>query len=99
MHQQILRFRLEYYQLKNFLKRDALPAIVKTAPAGDAMEIAVRFDFGQFVEFFPFEPNRLFYQPPNMEIPSLWIKARNRAIVQHRPLQRKRLAGRQAPCL
>ena len=44
MDQYILRFRLEFYQLKNFLKCDALPVIVKAAPARDAMEIAVRLD-------------------------------------------------------
>src|SRR5882757_9467872 len=60
MDQNVLRFRLEFYQLKNFLKCYALPVIVKAAPARDAMEIAVRFSFRLFVEFVPFEPDRLF---------------------------------------
>ena len=46
MDQYILRVRLEFYQLKNFLKCDALPVIVKAASARDAMEIGVRFNFG-----------------------------------------------------
>src|SRR6476469_9591757 len=56
MDQHVLRFRLELYQLQNLLKGYALPVIVKAAPARNAMEITVRFNLGQRIEFVPFEP-------------------------------------------
>jgi hypothetical protein len=34
------------------------------------MEIAVRFDFSQFVEFIPLEPYRLLYKTSNVEVPA-----------------------------
>src|SRR5579859_5644043 len=75
MDKYVLRLWLEFYQLKNFLKCDTLPVIVKAAPARDAMEIAVRFDFGQFIEFVPFEPDRLVHKTSNIEVPTGGIKA------------------------
>src|ERR1041385_1470870 len=89
MDEHVLRFRLEPYQLKNFLECDALPVIVKAAPACDAMKITMRFNFGKIVEFVPFEPHRLLYQTTNVEIPARGIKAWLGTIVQHRPLQGK----------
>src|ERR1041385_4075101 len=69
MNKYVLCFRLQLYQLKNFLKCDALPVIVKAAPARDAMKIAVRLHPGKCVKFLPLEAHRLFHQTSNMEIP------------------------------
>ncbi len=94
MHQDKLRFRLQLDQLQHFLECHALPVIVKAAPARDAMKVAVRLDLGQTVEFVPGQPDRLLHQTANAEIPPRRIKARHRAVMQHRPLQGQRLPGR-----
>src|SRR5215472_4501192 len=73
MNKYVLRFRLELYQLENFLKCDALPVIVKAATACDAMEVAVRLHPGKFVKFVPLKPNSLVHQASNMEIPTRGI--------------------------
>ena len=44
--QNVFRFRLDFRQLEHFLKGDALPVIVKAAPARDTVEVAVRFYLG-----------------------------------------------------
>src|SRR5437588_3992370 len=93
--QNILCLRLELHQVEHFLEGDALPVIIEAAPACDAMEIAVRPYSRQPIELLPAEPHRLLYQPANAEVPFSRIKARHRAIMQDRPLQRERLPRRQ----
>src|SRR5262249_44141289 len=92
----VLRLRLEPDQLQHFLKRNALPVIIKAAPARDAVEVTVGLGRGQAVELLPGQPHRLLHQPSDTEVPACRVKTRHRAIVQHRPLQRERLPRRQA---
>src|SRR5947209_6742303 len=51
--QDMTGLRLGLDQLDDFLEGDALPVIVKAAPAGDAMKVAGVFDAGQLVELVP----------------------------------------------
>src|SRR3954453_11981645 len=48
------------------------------------------------VEFFPADFDGVLDQATDLELPSCRIEARDRAVVQHRPLQGERLTRRQA---
>src|SRR3982074_3411470 len=85
MDHHVLRFWLEFYQLENFLESHALPIIVKAAPARNAMEITLRFDYGEFIEHVPTEADWLFHQATHVKVPARRIETGNGAIVQDGP--------------
>src|SRR5882672_3315379 len=93
--QHICRFRLGTNASQQFLEGHAVPAVVEAAPSSYTMEIAGSLDFGQSVELFPTQPERRINQSGYAKVPGLRVKPRHRTIVQHRPLERERLAGRQ----
>src|SRR5947209_2384514 len=93
MYQNIFGFRFGHYQLQKFPERDTFPLVVKAAPAGDAMEITGVFGARQLVEFVPGKLQWVLDQAPHPEVPLSGVEARNRAVMQHRPFQRERLAG------
>ena len=97
MDQHEFGFSFRFDQMQNLAEWHSFPLVIKTAPAGYTVKIACVLDARQLVEFLPRKPRRLLYQSPDAEIPFRWIKSRDRAVVQHRPFQRKRLSRRQTP--
>src|ERR1700704_7083738 len=81
VNQNMLRFRLEIDEFEHFLKRDALPIIVKAAPARNTMKVAVGLYTWHFAEFIPRQPHRLFHQAANAEVPARWVEAGDGAVM------------------
>jgi len=77
-------------------KKDAFPADVEAAPAGDAVHVGGDLGHGETREFVPGEAQALVDHAGDFEIPGLGIEARDGADVEDRPLQGEGLIGREA---
>ena len=77
-------------------KKDAFPADVEAAPAGDAVHVGGDLGHGEAREFVPGEAQTLVDHAGDFEIPGLRIEARDVADVEDWPLQGEGLIGREA---
>src|SRR5437588_2058313 len=96
------RFRTDADHLGDDARRDAAPEVVESRPARDAVEVRVNFDGGQLQELVERTLQGPLDQAAGLELPRLKVNARRAVRVEHRPLARARLAGRdaaRAPCV
>ncbi len=77
-------------------EKDAFPADVEAAPAGDAVHVGGDLGHGQAREFVPGEADAFFDQAGDFEIPGLGIETRDVADVEDGPFQGEGLIGREA---
>src|SRR4051812_14223011 len=92
-------FFLRTRQLQDLAKAHALPKIVEAAPTGYAVKVSGNFYPRQAIEVVPCQLQTRFDQTRDVEVPCGRIEARYGTIVQYRPFQGERLAGRQASSL
>ena len=86
-NQHIFRSWLRVHPSEHFAKTHALPFVIKAAPAGHAMEVAMGSNRGQRIEFLPIPSNRILDQSRYNKIPSFGVEARHRPVVKYRPFQ------------
>jgi len=82
-------------QIEHFSEEDAGPAIVEAAPARDAVKVRSDFGLREREKFLPGKFRRSGDFAGDFEVPPGFVEMRNRAIVEDRPFQRERLAGRE----
>ena len=80
---------------KDLGEEDTSPAIVEAAPAGDAMEVRGDFGLRQGEKFLPGKFCRSGNFAGDFEIPGGFVEMRDAAVVENRPLEGERLAGRE----
>jgi len=81
-------------ELEDFGEEDAGPAIVKAAPARDAMKVRSNFGLRGREKFLPGKFGRSGDFARDLEVPLGFVEMRDRTVVENRPFQREGLAGR-----
>src|SRR5262245_19172287 len=90
------RGRPRLHELRKLAPVHALEGRVEPAPAGHAVDVDGHLGTRQRLEFVPAERDRILDLAEHTELPGGEVGPRHRAGVQHRPLLREVLAGRQS---
>src|SRR5207237_4804993 len=93
MHQHVHNSGLQLHSTQHFAESHAFPFVIETAPTGHTVKIAGSSDLREPAEFVPRNTERVYHGAIDPKIPIPGITNRNRAIMQNRTLQNKRLAG------
>ncbi len=94
--QQVLGCWLELDQatVHQLTDRNPFPLGVELAPAGHAVDVHLQLGARQLLKLFPVPALLLLDLAPDSQVPGLRIELGDRAVVQHRELVGRRLAGR-----